>query len=71
MRILKQRLPDVPARALIVKRGRTRHHERRFGRAPSQEASSVVISDVPPFSLAMGNPAEVYFKRNPVQRPPR
>ena len=25
-------------------------------------ANSVVISDVPPYSLAMGNPAEVYFK---------
>lgn len=25
-------------------------------------ANSVVITDIPPFSLAMGNPAEVYFK---------
>jgi acetyltransferase-like isoleucine patch superfamily enzyme len=25
-------------------------------------ANSVVISDVPPYSLAMGNPAEVYFR---------
>jgi acetyltransferase-like isoleucine patch superfamily enzyme len=25
-------------------------------------ANSVVISDIPPYSLAMGNPAEVYFK---------
>jgi acetyltransferase-like isoleucine patch superfamily enzyme len=24
-------------------------------------ANSVVISDVPPYSLAMGNPAEIYF----------
>ena len=25
-------------------------------------ANSVVISDIPPYSLAMGNPAEVYFR---------
>jgi serine acetyltransferase len=25
-------------------------------------AHSVVISDIPPYSLAMGNPAEVYFR---------
>jgi len=25
-------------------------------------ANSVVITDVPPYSLAIGNPAEVYFR---------
>jgi acetyltransferase-like isoleucine patch superfamily enzyme len=31
-------------------------------------ADSVVISDIPPYSLAMGNPAEVYFRNH--RRPP-
>lgn len=25
-------------------------------------ANSVVISDIPPYCIAMGNPAEVYFR---------
>jgi acetyltransferase-like isoleucine patch superfamily enzyme len=28
-------------------------------------ANSVVISDIPPHSIAMGNPAEVYFRNTP------
>jgi acetyltransferase-like isoleucine patch superfamily enzyme len=27
-------------------------------------ANSVAISDVPPYCLAMGNPAEVYFRNH-------
>lgn len=34
-------------------------------------ANSVVISDIPPYCIAMGNPAEVYFRNvgKPVQKP--
>jgi acetyltransferase-like isoleucine patch superfamily enzyme len=35
-------------------------------------ANSVVITDIPPFALAFGNPAEVYFKNHgkPSRKPP-